>query len=204
MVLVIMAALFVLPYFVPNRFYLRLVNEMLIYGLLAMSLDVLLGYTGLLSFMHTSYLGIAAYIVGLFLKFVCPSSLWLAFLVGFVGTGLIALAVGWVQVRTGGLAFALLTLAFGMMYFSVVWKWYDVTGGDDGLMGVPSPDITLGPWTLANSGESNGIYYFTLVIVILCFIVTWRIIRSPFGAVLESIRGKRRTGVFRGHQRAIL
>ncbi|MBI4777008.1 MAG: branched-chain amino acid ABC transporter permease [Deltaproteobacteria bacterium] len=197
-VLAIVAGLFVLPYFVPNRFYLRLVNEMLIYGLLAMSLDVLLGYTGLLSFMHTSYLGIAAYIVGIFLKFVCPSSFWLAFLVGFIGTGIIALAVGWVQVRTGGLAFALLTLAFGMMYFTVVWKWYEVTGGDDGLMGVPHPDITLGPWALVNSGDSSGIYYFSLVIVLLCFIVTRRIIRSPFGAVLESIRENEERASFVG------
>ena len=72
------------PFVVTNRFYISLVNEMLIYGLLAMSLDVLLGYTGLLTFMHNAYLGIGAYVVGLFLIHISPSSLWLAILTGIV------------------------------------------------------------------------------------------------------------------------
>lgn len=93
-----------------------------------MSLDVLLGFTGLLSFMHNAYLGISAYAVGLFLIHISPSSLWLACLAGVLFTALVALPVGWVQVRTGGLAFALLTLAFGMMFHTIVWKWYSVTG----------------------------------------------------------------------------
>ena len=139
--LVVVACLVLFPFVAANRFYISLVNEMLIYGLLAISLDVLLGYTGLLSFMHNAYLGIGAYVVGLFLIHVSPSSIWLAGLVGILVTMLLALPVGWVQVRTGGLAFALLTLAFGMMFYTIVWKWYSVTGGDDGLMGVPQPDI---------------------------------------------------------------
>ncbi|MBW1731074.1 MAG: branched-chain amino acid ABC transporter permease [Deltaproteobacteria bacterium] len=196
--LVILGILFCLPFVLPNQFYVRLVNEMLIYGLLAMSLDVLLGYTGLLSFMHTSYLGLAAYATGLFLKHMAPNSLWLAILVGIVVVAIIAIPVGWVQVRTGGLAFALLTLAFGMMYFTVVWKWYDLTGGDDGLMGVPHPDITIGGWILGNSGNPIVIYLFSLVIVIICFAVTWRIIHSPFGAVLQAIRENEERASFVG------
>ena len=109
--LILVGCLALFPFVVTNRFYISLVNEMLIYGLLAMSLDVLLGYTGLLSFMHNAYLGIGAYVVGLFLIHISPSSLWLAILAGVVVTSLIAIPVGWVQVRTGGLAFALLTLA---------------------------------------------------------------------------------------------
>ena len=137
----VVLSLVLLPFVWDNRFYISLINEMLIFGLLAMSLDVLLGYTGLLSFMHNAYLGIGAYVVGLFLIHISPSSIWIAALVGIAVTSLIALPVGWVQVRTGGLAFALLTLAFGMMFYTVVWKWYSLTGGDDGLMGVPTPDI---------------------------------------------------------------
>jgi branched-chain amino acid transport system permease protein len=194
----VLACLFALPYVWTNKFYIRLVNEMLIYGLLAMSLDVLLGYTGLLSFMHTSYLGLAAYATGLFLKHGMPTSLWLAFLVGIVITGLIALPVGWVQVRTGGLAFALLTLAFGMMYFTVVWKWYGFTGGDDGLMGVPHPDISLFGWVIGSSGNTKVIYEFSLIIVALCFLLTRRIIHSPFGAVLEAIRENEERASFIG------
>lgn len=196
--LVLVACLALFPFVLTNRFYISLVNEMLIYGLLAMSLDVLLGYTGLLSFVHNAYLGIGAYVVGLFLIHVAPSSLWLALLVGIIGTSLIALPVGWIQVRTGGLPFALLTLAFGMMFYSVVWKWYDLTGGDDGLMGVPHPDITIGGWVLGNSGNPTTMYLFSLAIVFICFMLTWRIIHSPFGAVLEAIRENEERASFVG------
>jgi branched-chain amino acid transport system permease protein len=196
--LLLVALLAGFPFVVSNRFYIRLLNEMFIYGLLAMSLDVLLGFTGLLSFMHTSYLGIAAYIAGLVLKHGPPHSLWLAFLVGILATQVIAIPVGWVQVRTGGLPFALLTLAFGMMYFTVVWKWYGVTGGDDGLMGIPQPDLSLFGWVLGNSGNPVLTYLFTLFIVVICFLVTYRIIRSPFGAVLESIRENEERAAFIG------
>jgi len=191
-------ALALLPFVWDNRFYISLITQIMIYGLLAMSLDVLLGYTGLLSFMHNAYLGIGAYIVGLFLIHVSQSSLWLACLVGVIATAAVALPVGWVQVRTGGLAFALLTLAFGMMFHTIVWKWYSVTGGDDGLMGVPSPDIHVFGWTIGNTGDPTHIYLLTLFVVSFCFILTRRIIRSPFGAVLEAIRENEERAAFVG------
>jgi branched-chain amino acid transport system permease protein len=197
--LIIFLVLLVLfPFLVTNRFYIRLFNEILIYALIAMSLDVVFGYTGMLSFMHNAYLGISAYTVGLFLIHVAPSSSWLALFVGIIVTLLIALPVGWIQVRTGGLAFALLTIAFGMMFYTLVWKLYSVTGGDDGLMGVPRPDITIGGWVIGNSGDAAVMYLFTLVIVFICFILTWRIIHSPFGAVLEAIRENEERASFVG------
>jgi len=197
-IILIITALAVFPFVITNRFYISLVNEMLIYGLLAMSLDVLLGYTGLLSFMHNAYLGISAYVVGLVLIHISPTSLWLAGLAGVVFVGLVALPVGWVQVRTGGLAFALLTLAFGMMFHTIVWKWYGLTGGDDGLMGMPNPAITLFGWEIGYSGDPTVMYLFTLCIVIICFILTRRIIHSPFGAVLEAIRENEERAAFVG------
>jgi branched-chain amino acid transport system permease protein len=194
----IFIAMAILPFVFENRFYISLINEMMIFGLLAMSLDVLLGYTGLLSFMHNAYLGIGAYIVGLFLIHVSPTSLWMACLVGVIATSLIALPVGWVQVRTGGLAFALLTLAFGMMFFTIVWKWYNLTGGDDGLMGVPSPEVYLFGWRLGNTGDPVVMYFLTLFVVSICFVLTRRIIDSPFGAVLEAIRENEERASFVG------
>lgn len=194
----IVAALALFPFVVKNRFYISLLTEMYIYGLLAMSLDVLLGYTGLLSFMHNAYLGISAYAVGLFLIHVSPESLWLACLVGVVFTTLVSLPVGWVQVRTGGLAFALLTLAFGMMFHTIVWKWYSVTGGDDGLMGMPNPDISLFGLKIGSSGDPTVMYLFTLAVVAVCFVLARRIIRSPFGAVLEAIRENEERAAFVG------
>ena len=195
----LLAVLVSLPFILPNQFYVRLVNEMLIFGLLAMSLDVLLGYTGLLSFMHTSYLGLAAYATGLFLKHLMPHSLWLGILFGIVFVALVALPVGWIQVRTGGLAFALLTLAFGMMYFTVVWKWYNLTGGDDGLMGVPHPDINIFGVNIGNSGNPTVMYLFSLAVVLICFLLTRRIMNSPFGAVLQAIRENEERASFVGY-----
>ncbi len=197
-ILLIIAALALFPFVITNRFYISLVNEMLIYGLLAMSLDVLLGYTGLLSFMHNAYLGISAYVVGLVLIHISPTSLWMACLAGVFFATLVALPVGWVQVRTGGLAFALLTLAFGMMFHTIVWKWYGLTGGDDGLMGMPNPTITLFGWEIGDSGDPTVMYLFTLSIVLICFILTRRIIHSPFGAVLEAIRENEERAAFVG------
>jgi len=186
------------PFIVKNRFYISLATEMIIYGLLAMSLDVLLGYTGLLSFMHNAYLGISAYAVGLFLIHVSPESLWLACFIGVLFTTLVSVPVGWVQVRTGGLAFALLTLAFGMMFHTIVWKWYSVTGGDDGLMGMPNPDLRIFGFNLGNTGDPTTMYLFTLTVVVICFVLTRRIIRSPFGAVLEAIRENEERAAFVG------
>lgn len=197
-VILILSSLIAFPFVSGNRFYISLVTEMMIYGLLAMSLDVLLGYTGLLSFMHNAYLGISAYVVGLFLIHVSPTSFWLACFAGIAFTSVVALPVGWVQVRTGGLAFALLTLAFGMMFHTIVWKWYDLTGGDDGLMGMPNPDIKILGINLGNSADPLVIYMFTLAIVAICYFLTRRIINSPFGAVLEAIRENESRAAFIG------
>jgi len=197
-IVLILCGLGLFPFISENRFYISMINEMMIYGLLALSLDVLLGYTGLLSFMHNAYLGISAYTVGLFLIHISPTSLWLACLAGIIFTSLVALPVGWVQVRTGGLAFALLTMAFGMMFHTIVWKWYDVTGGDDGLMGMPNPDLHLFGWNIGSTGDPRVMYLFTLVIVTLCYFLTRRIINSPFGAVLEAIRENEDRAAFIG------
>jgi branched-chain amino acid transport system permease protein len=198
-ILAVFIGFLIFPFVIDNRFYVSLVNQILIFGLLAMGLDVLLGFTGLLSFMHNAYMGIGAYTVGLFLIHVSPDSLWTALLVGILVTSVFALLVGWVQVRTGGLAFALLTLAFGMMFHTVVWKWYDLTGGDDGLMGVPNPDITLLGYSFGNSGNPTVMYIFTVFVVFSCFLVTRRIINSPFGAVLEAIRENEERASFVGY-----
>ena len=197
-IILILGGLVLFPFVSGNRFYISLINEMMIYGLLALSLDVLLGYTGLLSFMHNAYLGISAYAVGLFLIHISPTSLWLACFAGILFTSLVALPVGWVQVRTGGLAFALLTMAFGMMFHTIVWKWYGVTGGDDGLMGMPNPDLHLFGWVIGNTGDPRVMYLFTLFVVTLCYFLTRRIINSPFGAVLEAIRENEDRAAFIG------
>ena len=195
----VLLVLVLLPLLLGNKFYIRLVTEIIIYGLLAMSLDVLLGFTGLLSFMHAAYMGIGAYTVAIFLSYVDPgASMWITFPLAIGVTALLALCVGWLQVRTGGFAFALLTVAFGMMYYTLVWKARSITCGDDGLCGLPKPDIALGPLILGNMSDSQTAYYFTLAVVVACFFATRRIMHSPFGAVLESIRENEERASFIG------
>jgi len=92
----------------------------------------------------------------------------------------------------------LLTIAFGMMFYTVVWKTRGVTGGDDALINIPFPDIAIGPWVLGNLGNSTTMYFFTLFIVLICFLLTWRVIHSPFGAVLEAIRENEERASFIG------
>lgn len=186
--LLVLVLLFLFPTFFPDLFYIRLVNEMLIFGLVALSLDVMLGYTGMLSFMPNTYMGVSAYIIGIFLIHISPESLWIAFLVGIIATSLIALVVGLVQVRIGGLGFALLTVAFGMMFYTIAFKWDAVTGGDNGLMGVPLPNIKFFGVMLGNLGDTSVMYYFSISIVAISYFIARKIVSSPFGAVLEAIR----------------
>ncbi len=195
---VILIGLILFPFLIKNLFYIKMVNAMMIYGLLAMSLDFLLGYTGLLSFMHNAYLGISAYLVGIFLINIAPEAMWLAILVGILGTTAIAVPVGWIQVRTGGLAFALLTIAFGMMFYTVVWK-LEITGGSDGLMGVPLPDLEIMGLELGNLGDPRTMYLFSLAVLIVCYIIAYRLVHSPFGAVLQAIRENEERARFIGY-----
>ena len=195
---VVLIALISFPFISNSLFYIKLVTSMMIYGLLAMSLDFLLGYTGLLSFMHNAYLGISAYIVGIFLINIAPEALWLAILIGFLGTTIIAVPVGWIQVRTGGLAFALLTIAFGMMFYTLVWK-LEITGGSDGLMGVPLPDLKIIGFDFGNLGDPRTMYLFSLAVLVICYIIAYRLVHSPFGAVLQAIRENEERASFIGY-----
>jgi branched-chain amino acid transport system permease protein len=189
------------PFLGASKFYIRLATEIFIFALLAMSLDVLLGYTGLLSFMHNAYMGVGAYATGLFLKHV-TQSLWGAMLVGVIATAVIALVIGLIQVRTGGLPFALLTIAFGMMLYTIVWKWDEVTGGDNGLMGVPLPNIAIGGLSAGNTGDPIPMYFLALVFLVIGFVIMRRIVRSPFGAVLEGISQNEPRATFIGYNTA--
>ncbi len=169
------------PLLAPSKFYVNLATEMLIYGLWAASLDVLIGYAGLVSFGHAAYFGLGAYGTGLLLKHAGPS-LALA-LAGGIGLAfLAAIVVGAVVVRLSGIAFAMLTLAFAEMFFTIAWRWSSLTGGDDG-MAVPRPDLVN-----ISLQSSTAYYYFALILVAVAAAVTVRFLRSPVGAALEAIR----------------
>lgn len=164
--------------FAGKSYFVTMANEILVMGLFAMAFNLLYGVTGMLSFGQAAYYGIGAYTVGLLLtNDVLP---FFAALPAAVAAGaVLALVLGPLCIRLTGVYFTMLTLAFAELVWGVVFKWYGFTGGDNGIQGIPIPDIVRAPVRY---------YYFTLAIVFACFWLLRRIVESPFGATLQSIR----------------
>lgn len=183
----------VYPYF-SSLYFLSLAIEVFIFAIFAMSLDLLLGYTGLASFGHAAFLGLGAYIVAYIssrsdLALNLTSNLLIILPAVIAGTALVALAIGFFALRTTGIYFLMVTLAFAQMLFSIAIRWSSVTGGSDGLSGVARPSIGLGIESLTytfNSRESY--YYLSLVFFLLSWWLLRRIVNSPFGWTLRGIR----------------
>lgn len=166
---------------VASSFLVSLALNVLIYGLLAMSLDLLTGYSGLVSLGHASFMGVGAYGLAYGLKIGWAP--WQAAGLG-VGAALVAgLLVGPLAVRVRGLTFAILTLAVGQLLWGLAFRWVGVSGGDSGLPAAPRP--MLGPFDLANSAN---FYYFALGIWMISTVLLFLIVRSSFGLTLRGLR----------------
>ncbi len=158
------------------------VMKLLCFALFACAFNLLLGFTGLLSFGHAAFFGSAAYVTGWFVK----SQNWtpeLGILAGTVAAGLIGLVVGLVAIRRQGIYFAMITLAIAQMVYFICLQ-APFTGGEDGLQGVPRGKL-LG---LISLEPDTTMYYFVVAIFVLCFLFISRIVHSPFGQVLKMIR----------------
>lgn len=161
---------------------LGLATEVLIFAIFAMSLNLLVGFTGLFSFGHAAFFGIGAYTV-VILDAQFGISPWIG-LIGGVSLAVVAAAViGRLSVRVGGIAFLLLTMAFAQLVYSVSLRWRDVTGGSDGLSAVQSPGILN--FSLADRVVN---YYFTLAIFVACFTALHRILTSQLGHSFLGVR----------------
>ena len=174
----------VFPFLVP---YKALAAQVLIFGLLAMGFNLLYGYTGLLSFGHAAYYGLGAYGTGLLLAKTKIGSLWLGVLVGPLLAMLGGAVIGFFCLRRRGIYFAMLTLAFAQLLYFVAFHLADLTGGDDGLRGIPQLPLQLFGWTMPLE-STLAFYYFAYVLVVLAVAALKRILDSPFGAVLQAIR----------------
>ncbi len=175
------------PVLVQNDYYIQLCTEILIASLLAISLNFLIGFTGLVSLGHAVYLGVGAYAFALLTKNVYPS-MWAGLIAAGASCALLAWFMGVFCVRLAGLYFAMLTLAFSQVVYTVAYYWRDVTGGDDGMLGIPKPEIGI-PGAFSISLESfTNFYYFVLIIVAALIFLAWKIANSPFGRVLQAIR----------------
>lgn len=197
--LLILSVLIGLPSLIHyNPFYLSLATEILIFGLAVMGMDVLLGYTGLVPFGHAAYFGTAAYIAAFSFIYIDSSSLWLAIFLGMGTSVLVSLLIGWLMVRLGGISFALVSMAFGQILFTIFWKARTITKGDDGLILPSRPEIAIGNWVIGSTGNFTALYFFTLATVIICFLFTWKVMNSPYGAALQAIRENEKRASFIG------
>lgn len=169
--------LFLFPLFL-ERFYVYLAAIILLTGLCATSLNFVLGYGGVFQFHHAVFYGVGAYGTALM---ILKSGLnpWLGFIVGPLAAAILGLIIGLICVRLSKLYFGMLQISLGSLVWAIVYRWYSFTGGDDGIHGVPLPDIISSP---------NGAYYFTLIITGISMLILYRMIKSPFGSALQGIR----------------
>jgi len=184
--LIALLILLVLCPLLLSSFLMVFLTEMLIMILFAISFNLLFGYTGLLSFGHAAFFSIGSYTTGLVLLHIYPS-IPLAFVIGVVAAGLAAWIIGYFCVRLDEIYFAMLTLAFGMMVHTVIWKWDRLTGGADGLVDIPRPNLNFLLFQVDLSSITSY-YYFTLVLVAVALYVLWIIVNSHFGLALKAIR----------------
>ncbi|HEY4999015.1 MAG TPA: branched-chain amino acid ABC transporter permease [Usitatibacter sp.] len=177
--------------------YTELASRVVILGLAAMALNFLLGFTGVLSFGHAAYFGLGAYGVGMTIKYLVPSTP-VGMLVG-VATGVVAaMIVGALIVKLRGVYFAMVTIAFGQVFFFIAFRWNEFTGGDDGLTGWKRQAIDLGFSKLDLLGSDTVFYYFVLAVFAVSVAVMALLIRSPFGRTLIAIRENERRARFLG------
>ncbi len=179
--------LLLLPLLFPSTYFYNLACQILIISLFAVSLNLLVGYTGMISFGHAAYYGIGAYSVGIILQKTSFSLLTALFL-SVLFSAIAALIIGFFCIRLGRIYFAMLTLAFAQIVYTIVVKWTNFTGGDQGLIGgVPRPPIHL-LWLSIDIGTPLHLYLFTTIFVVVSLIICKWIVDSPFGAILCAIR----------------
>lgn len=177
--------------------YQYLAVEVLIWVIFALGFNLLLGYTGLPSFGHGAFFGIGAYAFGLAQFNVWPN-LWFCLLAAIVVTTLVGSATALFLSHRRGIYFALMTIAFGQIYFFIASKWTTVTGGEDGLLNIARLPVELGITSF--STQSNiELYYLTFALFVVVVVFMWRLTNSPFGRVLRAIKQNETRVAFIGY-----
>jgi branched-chain amino acid transport system permease protein len=181
------AGLILFAFIFPSDFLFNLFTQILIMGLFATSLNLLVGYTGMVSFGHAAFFGIGAYTGGILLqKF--TDSLFIAFGATVLFSAVAALIIGLFCIRLGSIYFAMLTLAFNQIIYFIVIRWTNLTGGDQGLIGgVPLPTLNLFGFEIALTNP-RAYFILTVLIVIASMVFCKLVVDSPFGAILGVIR----------------
>ena len=190
--------LLTLPFWLPAiGGYIELGERVIVLGLAAMALNFLLGYTGVLSFGHAAYFGLGAYGAGMTIRYLVPST-GLGIVVGTLVGTIAAALIGPLIVRLRGVYFAMVTIAFGQVFYFIAFRWNSVTGGDDGLTGWTRMPLHLGFTTVDILHNPRAFYYLILAIFAIAVGVMAWLLRSPFGRTLIAIRENERRARFLG------
>ena len=195
--------LIALPFLVPP-YQTVLLSYGLVFAIAALGFNLLLGYTGLLSFGHCAYFGVGAYAVALMVKYFKWSSMELFVLGGVLASAFVSLVFGFLCVRYTRIFFGILTMALSQVLWSLAFKFFWVTGGSDGLR-VPTPTLlggfaAQGPRSDKLDFLSHRYYFYVLVLFVVAVVVMWLIVHSPFGKALQAIRDNETRAEFVGVQ----
>src|SRR5689334_25198233 len=182
---IVLALLIIAPLVLPE-FWRRFLTEILIWGLLAMSSDILIGYAGMVSFGHSAFFGLGMYGAAAALLTVSPPNLPLALAFGLIGSAGAAAFVAYFSTRLRDIYFAITTLIFSQIFYVIIFTWTEVTGGENGLT-FSRPPLAI-PGLFSVRFTSNTLHGFVLGVVVLSYLLLRRITQSPFGMVLQSIR----------------
>lgn len=198
----ILSVLLLLAPQVISTYSVMILSEILIMGLMAVSFNLLLGYTGLLSFGQGAFFGLGGYCAVLMLQ-AGYQNLFLLLLCGMLISLVAALVVGFFSVRLDEIFFAMITLGFGMLFFSIAHNWLDVTGGSDGLPVFVLPSLKLFGSEITFYDPLH-MYYLVFSVVLVGILLLWLIVHSPFGLILEAMReNKQRVSFVGGNVRLL-
>ncbi len=175
--LVIFISLVIAPFFL-SRFYIYLFSLVMVTGLLATSLNMVLGFGGMYQFHHAVFYGFGAYTAALFITKTSLSP-WIGYIAGPVFSAFLGLVMGLITVRLSKLYFGMLQISLGSLVWAIIYRWYSFTGGDDGIHGISVPGLI---------SSSQNAYYFTLIVCFASLILMYMIVNSPFGRIFQGIR----------------
>jgi branched-chain amino acid transport system permease protein len=195
LVVLLVSALFLLPW-VAGKYPVYVAMQILILAVFSLGFNLLFGYTGLLSFGQAGFFAVGAY--GCAKILLAVPNLFLGIAGGVVAAGVAAFLLGILSVRHTRIYFSMLTLAFGMMIYSIAWKWRDYTGGDDGLVGIPRAPLEIPGLVTISMAAMEHYYYVVLVLSLAAILAMYRLVRSPLGLTLQAIRDSETRAAFAG------
>lgn len=195
LVVLLVSALFLLPW-VAGKYPVYVAMQILILAVFSLGFNLLFGYTGLLSFGQAGFFAVGAY--GCAKILLAVPNLFLGIAGGVAAAGVAAFLLGILSVRHTRIYFSMLTLAFGMMIYSIAWKWRDYTGGDDGLVGIPRAPLEIPGLVTISMAAMEHYYYVVLVLSLAAILAMYRLVHSPLGLTLQAIRDSETRAAFAG------